>query len=136
MCNPDFLSGNKSFYIFIFVILFCYKAKTQTEYITNGSFEQIDSCYGNTAGIGFDIFEWSGCNGWSNPRMSSTDLWCQNPIIGTVVPPYIPTIGYQNAKTGSNMAGILVGIGPKNSYYGEYIQNKLLSTLKKIIYIV
>lgn len=102
-----------------------------TDYATNGSFEQINSCYGNTASIGFNVFQWSGCTGWDNPRRSSTDLWCQSPIVGTIVPPYFPTIGYQYPRTGDNMAGILIGAGPNNSYYGEYAQNTLVQTLRK-----
>jgi gliding motility-associated-like protein len=115
---------NKAFYIFLFILLFRYEAKTQTEYITNGSFEQIDSCYGNFASIGFDVFNWSGCKGWSIPTKSSSDLWCENPIIGNAKPPLIPSCGYQLARTGQNYAGILIG---DNGYanYREYIQNKL-----------
>ncbi len=120
---------NKPFYIFLFLILFCCKAKTQTEYITNGSFEQIDSCYGAAAGIGFDVFSWTGCKGWSIPIKSSSDLWCENPKIGSVSPPLVPSCGYQYARTGQNYAGILLG---DNGYanYREYIQNKLTQTLK------
>ncbi len=108
-------------------MLFCYEAKTQTEYITNGSFEQIDSCYGQPAGIGFDVFEWSGCKGWSNPIKSSSDLWCKNPKVGIITPPNV-FLGYQFPKTGNNMAGILIG-DPAIANYREYVQNKLSQTL-------
>ena len=120
----------KPFYIFLFTILFCCEAKTQTEYITNGSFEQIDSCYGNYATLGFDIFQWSGCKGWSNPIKSSSDLWCENPKVGFYTPPFIPGAAYQNARTGNNMAGFLVGSGVIPNNYREYVQNKLSQTLK------
>jgi gliding motility-associated-like protein len=116
---------NKLFYIFHFVILFCSEAKTQTEYITNGSFEQIDSCYGNAAPIGFDVFSWAGCKGWSNPIASSSDLWCENPLQGVVTPPYIPSCGYQYPHSGNNMAGLLIGAGAGYANYREYIQNTL-----------
>jgi len=112
-------------------MLYCWEAKTQTDYITNGSFEKIDSCYGTTAGPSFDIYAWSGCSGWSNPKAGTPDLWCQSPITWTVVPPAIPTIGFQYPKTGNNMAGLFQGFSSNNSYYGEYIQNKLINTLKK-----
>ena len=99
------------------------------EYITNGSFEQIDSCYGSVASIGFDVFAWAGCKGWSIPIKSSSDLWCENGKVGIISPPLIPSCGYQNPRTGANMAGILIG---DNGYanYREYVQNKLTQTLK------
>ena len=108
--------------------MFCCEAKTQTEYITNGSFEQIDSCYGCTSAIGFDVFQWSGCKGWSIPISSSSDLWCNGGIQCSVNPPNIVGIGYQFPRTGNNMAGILLG---DNGYanYREYIQNKLMLSL-------
>lgn len=119
----------KPFYIFLFVIAFYCEAKTQTEYITNGSFEQIDSCYGQFASLNFDVFEWSGCKGWSNPIASSSDLWCSNPIIGPTVPPYIPSCGLQYPRKGNTMAGFYVGYGVNYSNYREYIQNYLNQSL-------
>lgn len=119
---------NKPFYIIIFLLLFCCEAKTQTEYITNGSFEQIDSCYGNIANLGFDAFEWSGCKGWCNPIRSSSDLWCTNGILGSLQPPNVG-LGYQNPKTGSNMAAFFISdVFVRN--YREYIQNKLSQSLQ------
>lgn len=97
------------------------------EYITNGSFEQIDSCYGCVSNIGFDVFKWSGCAGWSNPIGSSSDLWCQNGKICTLHPPNIG-LGYQNPRTGSNMAGIIINSGIVQNYR-EYIQNQLMYPL-------
>ena len=120
---------NKPFYIIIFLLLFCCEAKTQTEYITNGSFEQIDSCYGDYSPLNFDVFEWSGCKGWSNPIGSSSDLWCENPIISSLNPPFIPGLGYQNARSGNNMSGFYLGFG-SYANYREYVQNKLSQTLK------
>jgi gliding motility-associated-like protein len=120
------IAGNKSFYIFLFFILFCCEAKTQTEYITNGSFEQIDSCNGCIANLGFDIFEWSGCKGWSNPIYSSSDLWCTNGKVCGVQPPSL--LGYyQYPRTGNNLAGFYIGF---QSYYNyrEYLQNQLSKT--------
>lgn len=101
------------------------------EYITNGSFEQIDSCYGNYAPTGLDVFEWSGCKGWSNPIKSSSDLWCENPKTGNTTPPFIPAAGYQYSRTGENHAGFLIGGGTFYANYREYIQNHLTQPLKK-----
>lgn len=116
---------------FVYILLTFYLAlpsRTQENLITNGSFENIDSCYGSPAGIGFDVFEWSGCKGWSNPIASSSDLWCQNPIVGNVAPPSIG--GYwQYPRSGENMAAILVNSGIIFNYR-EYIQNELKSTLE------
>jgi gliding motility-associated-like protein len=114
---------NKPFYILFFLLCFCCETKSQTDYITNGSFEQIDSCYGQPAGIGFDVFEWSGCKGWSCPIASSSDLWCENPIINTLTPPNV-IAGYQQPRTGNNMSAILINSGTVFNYR-EYIQNKL-----------
>ena len=118
----------KTFYIFLFFILFCCEVKTQTEYITNGSFEQIDSCYGNYAPIGLDVFEWSGCKGWSNPIKSSSDLWCENPKAGVIFPPYIGPY-FQYAKQGDNLGGFFTGFSSNYKNYREYLQNKLSNTL-------
>ncbi len=98
------------------------------EYITNGSFEQIDSCYGNYAPIGLDVFNWSGCKGWSNPIKSSSDLWCYNGKMGIYYPPGNPP-GYQYARTGNNFAGILISDVGNNYNYREYVQNKLVQSL-------
>ena len=110
-------------------MMFCCEAKTQTEYITNGSFEQIDSCYGNSSPIGFDVFQWSNCAGWSNPIASSSDLWCLNGKSGIITPPNILGIGFQQPRTGSNFAGILINDGIVRNYR-EYLENHLSSTLK------
>lgn len=96
--------------------------------IQNPSFEDIDSCYGQPAGIGFDVFEWSGCKGWSNPIASSSDLWCSNPIFGTLSPPNTGPI-YQNPKSGYNYVGILENGGTIINYR-EYIQNELIHELE------
>jgi gliding motility-associated-like protein len=98
--------------------------------ITNPSFEDIDSCYGQPAGIGFDVFQWSGCTGWSNPIKSSSDLWCADPVYGNQTPPFIPGLIYQNTRTGENMAGILGNDGIIINYR-EYIQNELIIALEE-----
>lgn len=109
--------------------MLCCKVNAQTEYITNGSFEQIDSCYGTIPNLGFDVFEWCGCKGWSNPIRSSSDLWCPNGVLGPYEPPNVG-LGYQYPKTGMNMAAFYVGdVFVRN--YREYIQNKLSQPLVK-----
>jgi hypothetical protein len=108
-------------------LVFSFFGRTQN-LITNPSFEDIDSCYGQPAGIGFDVFEWSGCNGWSCPSNASSDLWCQNPIIGNVFPPIIGG-DYQNALSGNNFSAILVGDVIENNYR-EFLQNELIIPLE------
>ncbi|MCF8408803.1 MAG: gliding motility-associated C-terminal domain-containing protein [Crocinitomicaceae bacterium] len=105
-----------------YILLFCFSTLKAQNLITNPSFEDIDSCYGQPAGIGFDVFKWSGCKGWSNPIKSSSDLWCQNPIVGNTVPPN--TITYQKPRTGENMVGLLINSGNVVSYR-EFIQNEI-----------
>jgi gliding motility-associated-like protein len=113
----------------VYIFLFCFSSLKAQNLITNPSFEDIDSCYGQSAHIGFDVFEWSGCKGWSNPIKSSSDLWCQNPIVGTMIPPN--TISYQKPKTGENMAGFVVMVDVSSFSYREFIQNKLTTTLEQ-----
>jgi gliding motility-associated-like protein len=111
----------------VYILLFCFSTLKAQNLITNPSFEEIDSCYGQPANIGFDVFKWSGCKGWSNPIKSSSDLWCQNPIVGSQVPPNL--ISYQYPKSGYNMASILIGFSFPTGYR-EYIQNNLISSLE------
>ncbi|MDF2449891.1 MAG: hypothetical protein K0R26_2395 [Bacteroidota bacterium] len=119
---------NKPFIFFFFIVLFCCEAKTQTEYVTNGSFEQIDSCYGTYSSLSFDVFNWAGCKGWSNPIASSSDLWCSNPKIASFSPPNVLP-GFQYPNTGNNYAGLLFTDKTQFSNYREYIQNKLVMPL-------
>ncbi len=112
----------------VYILLFCFSTLKAQNLITNPSFEEIDSCYGNFADIGFDVFKWSGCKGWSNPIKSSSDLWCDEPIIGNFMPPNL--IGYQKPRTGKNMASILIEPQPLIHSYREFLQNNLLSSLE------
>lgn len=96
--------------------------------IINPSFEDIDSCYGGASPIGFDVFEWTGCKGWSCPIASSSDLWCENGVFSSANPPDIAGFGYQEPRTGENMAGILENDGVVISYR-EFVQNELIQPL-------
>lgn len=120
-------------FVQILIVLFISDFCLSQNLITNPSFENLSSCYGDPANIGFDVFEWASCSGWSNPIMSSSDLWCQNPSVGNNVPPQLPGIGYQMPRTGNSMAGFLIG-DPIVSNYREYIQNELVETLKPLNY--
>lgn len=122
----------KTFFTY-FLILFSIATFSQTNLVQNGSFEQIDSCYGNFAPLGLDVFQWSGCVGWSNPTYASSDLWCNNGVVGTLQPPNLPA-GYQLPKTGDNMAGIFV-LDAAFQTYREYLQAELSEILiNNIIY--
>lgn len=114
--------------IIFFIILtpFIIKGQSSFNYITNPSFEDIDSCYGNYSNLGDDVFNIIGCVGWSNPVYSSSDHFCGNPKTN---PPYVgnPEL-YQNPKSGNCMAGFFVNDGIVLNYR-EYIQNKLLQPL-------
>lgn len=113
----------------VYILLFCFSTLKAQNLITNPSFEDIDSCYGQPADYGFDVFKWSGCKGWSNPIKASSDLWCENPIVGNQSPPNI--IGFQYPRTGDNMAGILILMDNTTYSYREFIQNKLTNTLEQ-----
>ncbi len=104
----------------------------QEEFITNGSFEEIDSCYGAFSPLGVDAFHLSGCDGWTCPTYASSDLWCVNPFFQNNQPPQNGgTIGgFQYPMTGNNMSGIYVfTYNPTD--YREYIQNELAFTLSE-----
>jgi gliding motility-associated-like protein len=112
------------------LLLFLIPIVRSQNLITNPSFEDIDSCYGASATIGFDVFEWSGCTGWSIPNVSSSDLWCENPVVGNINPPQIAG-DYQTSHNGNNFTAILVGDVIDNSYR-EYLQNELISSLEPL----
>lgn len=118
----------KTFFTY-FLILFYTTVVGQTNLVPNPSFEDIDSCYGNYAGLGFDVFQWSGCTGWYNPTYASSDLWCNNGVVGNMQPPHLPE-GYQFPRTGNNLAGMLI-LETIDWEYREYVQCELLSPLKE-----
>ncbi|MCO6498779.1 MAG: gliding motility-associated C-terminal domain-containing protein [Vicingus serpentipes] len=119
----------KTFFTYILLFL-TLTSIGQTNLVTNGSFEDIDSCYGDPSPLGFDVFQWSGCSGWINPTYASSDLWCENPVFGNNTPPFIPGVGFQVPRTGDNISGILVfELAAQN--YREYIQNELAIPLTK-----
>jgi gliding motility-associated-like protein len=125
----NFNKTNELKYLFQILFLFSFSlfGKSQN-LITNPSFEEIDSCYGNASPIGFDVFNWTGCEGWSCPTHGSSDLWCENPVLGVITPPQILGFGYQNPNSGKNFAGIYT-FEFSNQKYREYIQNNLQSAL-------
>ncbi len=114
----------------IIFIFFTSTLFSQENLIQNGSFEDIDSCYGDPAALGFDVFKWSGCKGWSNPAYSSSDLWCENPVFGNNEPPNIIGFAYQEAHSGENFADIIV-LDNNSWNYREYVQNELITNLEK-----
>lgn len=115
------------------MILFTTVLVGQTNLVPNPSFEDIDSCYGGFSPLGFDVFQWSGCTGWYNPTNASSDLWCNNGVVGSIQPPNLNP-GYQLPRTGSNLAGLFI-LETSEWEYREYIQCELLSPLvENIIY--
>jgi gliding motility-associated-like protein len=115
---------NRSFLIFLSVFSsFCGRA--QVNLVPNPSLEIIDSCYGTSSGLGFDVFQWSACLGWRNPTFASSDLWCENGIVGNLSPPSISPGLYQYPRSGSNMAGCIL-FDPIDSNYREYVQTSII----------
>lgn len=102
-------------------MLFCYAAKTQTEYIPNGSFEN----YLNCPTIVTQIFN---CNGWGTANTATPDYFniCASYSTGVSTP--FNSLGYQNAYAGNAYAGIFVY---DNDNYREYLQAKLNHPLVK-----
>lgn len=105
--------------------MICFNFEAQN-LIKNPSFEDIDSCYGYPAGIGFDVFMWSGCTGWTCPTIASSDLWCDNPVYGPYAPPSTG-FGFQYPRSGKKMSGLFVYV--RHEEYREYIQNELVKEL-------
>jgi gliding motility-associated-like protein len=122
--------------LFIFIIIINHNIISQLNLIKNGSFEEIDSCYGDTSPLGFDVFQWAGCSGWRCPTYASSDLFCENPVFGIHSPPLIPGIGYQFPQEGNNLAGIFIFAGMTHPFnlYREYLQNELQSALETNYY--
>ncbi len=122
---------NKRFFLikpFLYIVFLVSFASTAQNLVPNGSFEEIDSCYGDPSGLGFDVFEWTGCNGWSCPGYGSSDLWCENGVIGSYSPPAL-LLGYQYPKTGENLAGFYAFVSHTQDYR-EYIQVELSNSLE------
>ncbi|HYG50950.1 MAG TPA: gliding motility-associated C-terminal domain-containing protein [Flavobacteriales bacterium] len=120
------------FKVFLNIVLFCLflvPCRAQVNLIPNPGFEILDSCFGTYSTLGFDVFQWSNCIGWSNPTYASSDLWCKDPVSGIWEPPHIGG-DFQYPKEGNAMAGIFVNfIAYPN--YREYIQSELTSSLKE-----
>ncbi|WP_294678992.1 gliding motility-associated C-terminal domain-containing protein [uncultured Fluviicola sp.] len=116
--------------ISILIILFgiIFNTYSQESLIQNGSFEENTSCYGDPANLGFDVFQWAGCTGWTCPTYGSSDFWCENPGFGSYEPPATP-FGFEYPRTGENMAGIYLFV--KHEEYREYIQCKTTAPLKE-----
>lgn len=124
----------KKIILLFFLLPFYTIAQSNPELITNGSFEEIDSCQGFISQPGQDYFIINGCKGWNNPLGQSTsDHFCYTSISPNS-PPSILGLGFQYPRTGQCMAGIHqtgVWILPN---YREYIQNELLQELEANVY--
>ena len=107
----------------VYILLFCFSTLKAQNLITNPSFEDIDSCYGQPASYGFDVFKWSGCKGWSNPIKASSDLWCQNPIVGNITPPNIISYQYQPPRSLTNPLTWFKKPGLKTKYMEGFSEN-------------
>lgn len=128
--NIFYQLGRPVFYItFILTqFTFLHGYAQEKNLVPNGSFEEITQCYGDPALSGFDIFQWSGCTGWTCPTYGSSDLWCKNPVFGSHSTPDTG-FGFQYPRSGENMAGIFPFV--KHEEYREYIQCQLTQPLIK-----
>ncbi len=96
-------------------MLLCCEAKTQTEYIINGSFEDYSSCPNAVTQI-------SKCNNWGTANTATPDYFniCANYSTGVSTP--FNSLGYQNPYAGNAYVGIFVY---DIDNYREYLQGKL-----------
>lgn len=118
----------KLFYIFLFIILFCCEAKTQTNLVYNGDFELYDTCPTVTTYPGNPQIE--HCLGWYAPTYATPDYFnsCAISIVGTP----INTFGFQYPFSGNAYCGVFIQncIQPScDGWWIEYIQSKLVSPL-------
>ncbi len=127
---------NKTFYIFLFLILFCCEAKTQTNLIYNGDFEIYDTCPISPSTPGNLQIE--HCLGWTAPtKLGTSDYFniCNNTSVMQLAGVPKNLLGYQMPENGSGYCGFFASIVDSLSgqpyVYREYIQTKLTQTLEE-----
>ena len=118
----------KPFYIFLFFILFCCEAKTQTNLVYNGDFELYDTC--PTSGSGPLDLQIEHCLGWTVATWGTSDYFNTCSINPTIAVPS-NALGYQNAYNGNGYTGgFFYYLGDLTyGHYREYIQGSLINTL-------
>ncbi|MCC7534377.1 MAG: gliding motility-associated C-terminal domain-containing protein [Bacteroidia bacterium] len=110
---------NKPLYIFLFIILFCCEAKTQTNLVPNGSFEIFDTCPYNPGQVNF-------AKGWYLPTFGSSDYFNSCDFTNYVSTPS-NSFGYQIPFHGNAYCGF--GCYFISSNLREYIAVKLTRPL-------
>jgi gliding motility-associated-like protein len=119
---------NKPFYIFLFILLFCCEAKTQTNLVYNGDFELYSSCPTQVTSPGDPQIK--KCLGWSAPTYATSDYFnfCAPFYVG------IPSnfFGSQWAKNGNAYCGFhpYSDVTLTLQHWWEYIQDSLTSDLQ------
>ena len=126
----------KPFYIFLFFILFCCEAKTQTNLVYNGDFELYDTCPTNISTPGDLQIE--HCLGWTAPhKLGTSDYFnvCNNLTFAQQAGVPKNYFGYQMPLNGDGYSGfhssIVDSIDGKLIIYREYLQTKLVQPLEK-----
>lgn len=127
---------NKPFYIILFILLFCCKAKTQTNLLYNGDFEMYSSCPTNVTSPAVVPYEITKCLGWTAPTYGTSDYFnaCDNVINGIVGVPK-NQLGYQLSKSGSAYCGFWAfsygGVAGcySGQFWWEYIQGQFTHPL-------
>jgi gliding motility-associated-like protein len=119
---------NKSFYIFLILILFCYEAKTQTNLVYNGDFEIYDTCPTTISSPTSQQLQ--HCLGWYSPTFATSDYYnaCATSIVG--VPKN--NFGFQYPYSGNAYCGILLQNCTKpgcDGWWMEYLQSRLTTSL-------
>jgi gliding motility-associated-like protein len=118
----------KPFYIFLFILLFCCEAKTQTNLVYNGDFEIFDTCPTITSYPG--NYQIRHCLGWYEPSYATPDYY--NTCAPSIVSVPKNNFGFQYPSSGNAYCGILIQFCSQpscNGWWVEYIQSKLNSPL-------
>ena len=121
---------NKPFYIFLFAILFCCEAKTQTNLVYNGDFELYDTCPPMQSGNATTMNYIKYCLGWDTPTQASSDYFntCSTNTLSGIPKNYG---GFQYPYNGNAYVGLYALIDFSPCQYREYIQTKLVQPLEK-----
>ena len=118
----------KPFYIFLFFILFCCEAKTQTNLVYNGDFEIYDTCPPAQSGNSTTMNYLKYCTGWDMPTEGSSDYFnsCSTNNFSGIPKNYG---GFQYPYNGNGYVGLYALIDFEPCQYREYIQTKLVTSL-------
>lgn len=120
---------NKPFYIFLFILLFCCEAKTQTNLVYNGDFEIYSSCPSIFSNPWIIPYEIEKCIGWTAPTKGTSDYHntCAGISLSNIGVP-LNGMGFQLPRSGNGYCGFY-SFDLSSGHWFEYIQTKFNNTM-------